>query len=378
MTAKNGNISLVLKFGLAIAAIAAVAFVVWHRLSDTAIVEAVRRGKAVSAVPGSVTVYADKGIREFKSDVPGRVDLCEALDPGRAFKKGDMLMKLDSADLEREIEELKRNFNSGQAKRKLALDANIERKVAQEQLDNAERLFKRNDVSAEQVKGARRALEAIDSKFRLEEFDNDKAKADFDELMKAKQRQLEKMSIVALEDGVIEGVTVWRGALINAGQPVATFSSPRRVVEAKISEENIGSIRLDQKAKVRLLIYPGEVFDAKVVKIFSSAEEATQRYTIHLEIVAEPGRLRHGSTGQVNITIGERDNQALIPRRAIFNGKNVFVVKDGRVQLREIELGFTSLNAVEILKGLTVGELVIVENIDQFRDGQRVRIPPAN
>jgi RND family efflux transporter MFP subunit len=377
MTAKNGSISLILKLALALAVIAAVAFVALQRFSETVAVEPVRRGKAVSAVPGSVTVYADKGIREFKSDLPGRVENCDALDPERPFKKGDVLLKLDSSDLQREIDELKRNFESGQAKRKLQLEANIELKVAKENLATAERLQLKGDVSAEQVKNLRRVLDATESKFKLEEFDNDKAKEDFKQLLESKKRQLEKMSIVALEDGVVEGVTVWRGALIGSGAPVATFSSATRIVEAKISEENIGSIHLDQKARVRLLIYPGEVFDAKVVKIFSSAEESTQRYRIHLDVAVKPERLRHGSTGQVTITVGERDNQPLIPRRALFNGKNLFVVKDGRVQLREIELGFISLSAVEVTKGLTEGELVIVENIDTFRDGQRVRIPAA-
>lgn len=377
MTAKNGNIRLILKLVLALAAIAGGAFVVVPRFSDVATVEAVRRGKAVSAVPGSVIVYADKGIREFKTDMAGRVEQCDALDPERPFRKGEVMLKLDSSDLEREIAELKRNFESAQEKRKRQLDANIERKVARETLDNAERLFKRGDASAEQVKSAQRSFDATESKFSLEAFDNEKAEADFKSMMDARKIQLGKMSIVAQEDGVVEGVTVWRGALINAGAPVATFSSSKRIVEAKISEEDIGAVRLDQKARVRLLIYPGEVFDAKVVKIMSSADEATQRYTIHLELDIKPERLRHRSTGQVTITIGERDNQPLIPRRAIFNGRNVFVVTDGRVQLREIELGFISLNAVEVPKGLAVGELVVVENIDTFRDGQRVRIPVA-
>jgi hypothetical protein len=33
------------------------------------------------------------------------------------------------------------------------------------------------------------------------------------------------------------------------------------------------------------------------------------------------------------------------------------------------------LNRAEVLAGVNEGEMVVVENIDQFRDGQRVRVP---
>ncbi len=379
MTAKNGNISLIVKLALALAVVAVLVFAALQRLSDTAVVAPVTRGKAVNAVPGSVVVKADKGgIRELKSEAPGRVASCDGLVPGARFQKDDLLLKLDSSELEREIAETTRNFKSAQAKRELLLKANVELAVVQESLTNAERLLKRGDVSEESVRALRRSRDAIESKLAIEEFDNEKARADYDALMDSKQIQLKKMSIVATEDGVVKDVVVWKGALINTGSSVATILSNERLVEAQISEENFGSIRLGQPAKVRLLIYPGEApFDAKVSKILSVADEATQRYTVYLAVTVDPARLIHGSSGQVTITVDERANALLIPRRALFSGGNVFVVKDGRVQLRQVELGYVSLSAAEVKRGLAEGELVIVENIDQFRDGQRVRVPAA-
>jgi len=177
---------------------------------------------------------------------------------------------------------------------------------------------------------------------------------------------------------VVATVLVTRGALINAGQAVATIISKERVVTAQISEENFGSIRLGQKAKVRLLIYGNQPpFDATVSKFLPIANEATQRYTVFLDVAVDPDRLVPGSNGQVNITVEEREDRPLIPRRALFNGTNVFVVQEGRVQLREVSLGLVSLSTAEITKGLAPGELVIVENLDTFRNGQRVRIPVA-
>jgi len=65
--------------------------------------------------------------------------------------------------------------------------------------------------------------------------------------------------------------------------------------------------------------------------------------------------------------------QALIfPRRALFDGK-VYVVRDGRVELRPVRTGFVSLNEVEALDGLAEGERVVVESLDRMRAGDRVR-----
>ncbi|HPK49777.1 MAG TPA: efflux RND transporter periplasmic adaptor subunit, partial [Opitutaceae bacterium] len=84
-------------------------------------------------------------------------------------------------------------------------------------------------------------------------------------------------------------------------------------------------------------------------------------------------RLRPDITGEVTVTVDERPSDTIIPRRALF-GRNVYVVRDGRVRLQPVTVGFVSLTAVEVLTGLSKGDYVIIDKIDQFRDGDRVRI----
>ncbi len=373
MNAKNGNISLILKLVLALVVVAVAGYFAWQRFSDIAVVDEVTRGEALSAVPGSVQVYADKGFRELKPDVGGRVSNSAALEPGRPFKKGDVLMELDSTDLKRSIAELTRDFESRTEKRKLQLASNIAQKVAEEDLDNAKRQLARGVISQEVVTAAQRKLDAVKAATDLEAFDFKKATDDYKAALDLANIQLEKMTVKAPDDGVIEGVMVYDGALISPGATVAVYTAAKRTVKAKISEENIGSVRVGQDAQVRLLVYPNEVFKAKVSKIMGSADD-TQRFEIYLDVDIAPERLQHNQTGQVTVTVGKHPGQVLVPRRAMFNGNNVFVVKDGKVELRKIEYGFVSLVRIEVLKGLTPGELVIVENYDQFRDGQRVRV----
>jgi multidrug efflux pump subunit AcrA (membrane-fusion protein) len=135
----------------------------------------------------------------------------------------------------------------------------------------------------------------------------------------------------------------------------------------------IVAIKVGQRATVRFLTYGKDQYNARVAKVLPSADSATQRYTVYLEVFLPEGRtLVPGLTGEVSIVIAERDNAVIIPRRALV-GDYVYVVDGSRVVLRKIEKGYESLNQVEIISGLKAGELVIVDQQDRFRRGDRVR-----
>ena len=49
------------------------------------------------------------------------------------------------------------------------------------------------------------------------------------------------------------------------------------------------------------------------------------------------------------------------------------MVEDGRVHLRNVETGYVDMISVEILKGLSPGQQVVIDQLDRFREGDRVR-----
>jgi hypothetical protein len=93
---------------------------------------------------------------------------------------------------------------------------------------------------------------------------------------------------------------------------------------------------------------------------------------VHLRVDIPPDQLVPGITGEVVIDVGEHENTLIVPRRAVF-GANLYAVRDGRIELRKVKLGYVSLNEVEILAGVQEGEPVIVEQLDRFRPGAHVR-----
>ncbi len=373
MLANPSKGGLLVRIAVVLALLAAVAVAVVHNLRDTARVKAVNRDTAIDAVTGSVVVQADGGFKELRSEAAGKVTVAN-IKPGSSFRKGDVLVQLDTTELDRQIAETQRRFESDKARARIALENNPELKVAEERVATAKRLFELGNASEEDLKGAQRALDGIVTRLKLTDFDDQKAAVDFRVTMEGLELLREKMRVVAPFDGTIhnDGAMTWEGALINSGQPVTKVFARRRVVEAKISEESFGRVKLGQPARIRLLTYGTQTFDGTVVELLPSADDA-QRFTVHLDVKADPDQLRPLSTGEVTITVDRIADQIMVLRRSIFDSDKVFVVKDGRVERRTLELGIVSLNNAQVRKGLAVGELVIVDRLEEFREGQRVR-----
>jgi len=356
---------------IAAAALVVLGFLYWHFSRSVALVAAATSGPALKQVPGSVIVMAEFEM-ELKSEVGGRV-VHSVLDPGSTVEAGDVLAQLDTGDLELEIEGIRMRYEADKQRIAVGSAIELELQTAREQLEEFERLTRSGNRPEAELTRERRRVRAIEQRVELERVNNQLLIDGYENTLRVKQRQLEKMTIMAPFDGVISEVGAARpGDLIGPNWPLAKIISSSRTVEAKISEENFADLRLGQRASVRFLPYGGALFEGVITKILPTSDPETQRYMVHLDVKIEPERLVPGITGEVSIVVGERNADANIPRRALF-GNNVYVVKDGRVELRQVEVGFTSLTTVEILSGLAEGDEVIIDEIDRFRDGNRVR-----
>lgn len=399
MLPKNNNGRVLLKLGIVLLVLAAIGFATFSRFQRTALVKAAKLDTAVDAVTGSVAVDADGGTnKDLKSEGEGKVIECDKIKQGEPFKEDDVLLKLDDTDLKRRINEFRRTYADGKKQAQIELTggkpellANVEelsdedraklyrevspaRKLVYEKLEQAKRMHALNSISNEDLKTAERALETMDLGLQKQAFLERKGEQDFKGQMETYDIELERMMIKAPADGEITEALIWKGALIGRTHIVAKFMSHARIVTAKISEENFGRVQIGQKAKVRLLTYGKKDFDAVVSKMLPKADEA-QRFTVFLDVKVESeDQLKPGSTGEVTITVDRRPNAVMVPRVALFDSDKICVVTNGRVQKRQVKVGFINLTEVEILTGIAKSEHVIVDQPQRFRDGDRVRI----
>jgi len=360
-----------LKFGAVLLVLIAGAALVLVSLRPVAKIVLVAQGRAVNAVPGSVLVAAGR-TSQVTSELGGRI-LRSDLEPGKIVKEGDVLAQIDPGDVDLVIEKIKIDLEATQKRVAAGSPIQFELESAQEAAQNAERQHTRGNLSDQDLAQRKRAVEAVKLRIVQEEANNKQTIDSYENLLKVNQRQRDKMTVTAPFDGVVSVVNGRKYDLIGGNFPIASLISVSRRVEAKISEENFASVQPGQRAVVRFLTYGDQQYEATVEKKLPTAEAGTQRYIAYLDVKIDPDKLLPDLTGEVSIVVGERAAKALVPRRAVFDGF-VFVVKDGRVERRKVTLGYTNFNSAEVLEGLEAGDQVIVDELDQFHPGDRVRV----
>lgn len=313
---------------------------------------------------------------QMKSQLGGRVlNKGYHLDPGMKVKEGDLLVHLDTGDVEIEIEAVQNDYNAVKQKIELGSAQKYVLESAKSDFINTERLFKLGQISDSDYQKARRAVETAEQQMALEKLLNEQNLESDENTLKAKHRELDKMTVTAPFDGQISEVFAHPGDLIQPDSPIVSIITTTRLVQAKISEEDFANIKEGQDATVIFLPYGEFEYKGIVQKILPVADPLTQRHLVDLEMKdsnLKPEQLIPGITGEVSIVVGRHHANAIIPRRALLN-QSVYVVRDGKVERRKVKAGFEWLTGVEILEGLEPGEMVIVEELENFSDGQSVR-----
>lgn len=359
---------------VAVLAAAIVGVVFWLR--PVAQIAPVIVGKAIQSVPASVTVQPENRL-PVVSEVGGRI-LTENynLDPGLSVRAGEVLAQLDTQTLELEIKQTEINLEAAKRAREIGIPQRRDLEGEKAILQRFERELELRNMSEVDVNKQRLIVQRIETEIALLESAEQQLIQSYDNTLSRQKRQQQAMTIKAPIAGQISEVFVNQGQFIGDRHILATLITNTRTVEAKVSEENFADIEIGKPATVRFLSYGDQKFEAKVSKILPTADPETQRYILHLDVDIDPKLLKPGITGEAAIIIGERDNTLIIPRRAMM-GNSVLVVENGRVAVRAVKPGYTSWNVVEILEGLSEGELVIVEQVDQFRPGDRVSTTAA-
>jgi multidrug resistance efflux pump len=157
---------------------AAYAFILYSR--PTALVETVVSGEAVNAKPGSVTVKEEYSM-QMKSQIAGRVlNKDYHLDPGMRIKEGDILVQLDTGDVDIEIQQAQNAYASAKSKVAVGSAQKYALESAQSDFTNVERLYKLGQISESDYNKSRRAVQTIEQAQAMEDVLN-KENLDSDE-----------------------------------------------------------------------------------------------------------------------------------------------------------------------------------------------------
>lgn len=348
------------------------------------------QGKVVAAV--SPTLYAP---------APGTIDL--AIHAGEKVEKNQVLAEVDSPELESKLLQEQATLASLEtdvgrsridtrkkqlAAQKLVDQANVDRTAAQRELERNEAAFKKGAIAQMEVLRATDVVAKADLALNQARQDIalEKESLDFEtqakELARDRQRlivaelarQVESLKIRAPVAGQVGTLLVQQKANVAQNAPLMTVVDLGVLeVEVQVPETFAKDLSIGMPAEIAngAQKLPGEL-SAVSPEVVAGQVIARVRFKD-----PQPTGLRQSQRLSTRILIDEHPNVLMVERGPFVDsgaGRLAYVVSGNTAERRAIEVGATSLNAVEIVSGLKEGERIVISSTDEFNGQQRVAL----
>lgn len=200
------------------------------------------------------------------------------------------------------------------------------------------------------------------------------------ELVEKKQAAL---AVRAPEDGRVAEVLVQEGMAVAAGMPLFLLQMPELLVRCEVLAQDAPALAPGQKVLLSGEALGGRKLSGILAKIHPRAVEKLselgvkqQRVPVEITLSEQVAGVQPGYPVEVEIITDEKKAKA-VPREAVFtlDGKNyVFVIRDGRAALTAVALGLEGDDYFEILSGLELGDVLIVNPPKEVGDKTRVKV----
>jgi RND family efflux transporter MFP subunit len=136
-------------------------------------------------------------------------------------------------------------------------------------------------------------------------------------------------------------------------------------VLVNVFEADLASVEVGAKAEITVTAYPGEVFSGTFTLVGAFIDEASRTVKGRVEVANGSGRLKPGMFGEVRIIAKDPVTMLSVPERAVrtIAGKTVVFLPGpgGSFVRRDIRIGRTIGESVEVLEGLREGESVVTD-----------------
>ena len=293
----------------------------------------------VETIASTGTLRAEEGV-ELQAETAGKI-VAILFTEGARVRKDDLLVKLNDADLV---------ATRTRARYRRELSLLKEQRMAQ--------LLKQGVARQEEYDMALSDLHVQDAEIALTE------------------AQIAKTEIRAPFDGVVGLRYVSEGAYVTAASRVATLQRLDQLkVDFSVPEKYATRVRVG--SHIRLTVAGADRhFDGAIYAIDPRIDAATRTVLIRAVCPNRAARLFPGAFASVSLELSKLDNAVLVPAIAIVPGLNamtVFVVKDGKAELRSVVTGTRLEDRVQILSGLAPGETIVTSGVLQLSPGQKVR-----
>jgi HlyD family secretion protein len=365
--------------------------------------DTVKRGDMIVQVRGLGTLTPED-IRWIPATTQGRVERI-ILRPGVQVKPNDVIMELSNPQLEQQLldaelkvaaaeaglantkvqvnndllqsqstaAQIEADYNKAktqyQMNQQLSKDQLVSLLVLEQSKVDAEQLAVRTKIAKDQL-GSK--AESMRAQLAVQQSTVDQARA----VLGLVKRQKDELKVRAGLEGTLQLVPVEVGAQVAPGANLARVANPQRLkAEIKIAETQAKDIQLGQKAEVDTR---NGIVEGRVARIDPSVINGTR--TVDVTLV---GDLPKGAVPDLSV-----DGTIVLAqlRDIVYMGRPAFgqdqstvglfkIGPDGVTAERtQVKLGKSSVNTIEVLSGLKVGDQVILSDMSAYDSYDRIRL----
>lgn len=235
-------------------------------------------------------------------------------------------------------------------------EADARHREANARFERIQGLIKRKLVSKQELDQAAADLKAAAARLQLAQAGVAKAR-----------EELEQTVVRAPYSGVVVKRHVELGEAANPGQPLMTGLSLEKLRAVSVVPQSlIEAVRTYGQAQIIVTLREAERIPAEKLTFTPYADPYTHTFRVRISLPSGDHGLYPGTFVKVAFVTG-KEQRLLIPARAVAyrsEVRGVYVVdENGRVSLRQVRVGRTLGEHIEVLAGLSAGERVALDPV---------------
>lgn len=195
--------------------------------------------------------------------------------------------------------------------------------------------------------------------------------------------------LIAPAGGVVAKRNYEEGETVVPGGTVLTLVNyDRSWVEAQIDEIDISGVKIGDRVRLSSDVYPDKNYQGEIYWIAPLAElrqvggrikmdEESYVFPCKIKFLGRHDELKVNMSVNVDIVTKRKNNALVVPREAIVikeDQPTVFVIRKERAYQVPVEIGIRSFTSLEVLSGLSEGELIALSNGEKLQNQGRVKI----
>jgi HlyD family secretion protein len=350
----------------------------------------VRTASLVRTLQFSARVVTSSRV-DIGSTLTGRV-LRVAVTEGSLVKKGDLLVELESDELRAALDQARANERQAAARlsglrstgrngaQAAVAQADSVLLAAQAELKRTQALVAKGFISEARLDETLRAVavaQAQRDSARAQMTANAEQGTDITQAqaqqalasaaIAAAKARLAQAVLTAPADAKVLTRMVEPGQIVQPGRALLSLALASRLqLLAQVDERYLDQLRVGQTASVVADAFPDQRFAARVQSIAPLVDAQRGAVEVKLSLPAQPPDfLREDMTLSVEVETARRESAMVVPIAALRGddataSAMAWIEVGGRVEERKVRTGIRSLDAVEVLDGLTAGDKVLI------------------